>query len=124
MSFLSLLGISTAQAATTAAATAPATAGHPTGGSLLSMLPMLIAFIAIFYFLMVRPQTKRAKEHRQLMSSLMIGDEVLTSGGVIGRLSKLRDTYVVLTIAKGVEMTFQRNAIAGVLPKGTLESIE
>src|SRR3989338_807680 len=119
MSLLSILGISTAHAATTAT---PATA--PTAeGSFLSMLPMLIIFIAVFYFLLVRPQAKRAKEHRRLMEGLSIGDEVVTTGGMIGRLTKLRDNYVVISVAKDVEMTLQKGAIANILPKGTLESI-
>lgn len=117
MSLLSMLGISSAHAATTA------TTAAPQQGSMLSMLPMLILFIAAFYFLLVRPQSKRAKEQRQLMNSLSIGDEVLTTGGVAGRLTKLRDNYAVLTVGKDVEMVFQKASIATVLPKGTLETI-
>lgn len=116
MSFWSLIGVTTAHAATTAPA-----AQQP--GSFLSMLPILAIFILFFYLLLVRPQSKRAKEHRRLMDSLSIGDEVVTTGGVVGRLTKLRDSYVVLSIAQNVEMTLQKGAIAMVLPKGTLESI-
>ena len=116
MSLLSLLGISTAHAAT------PSTAATPEGG-FLSMLPMLIIFIAVFYFLLVRPQSKRAKEQRELLDNLAVGDEVLTTGGIIGRLMKLRDNYVVISTGKDVEMTFQKTAIASILPKGTMESI-
>lgn len=115
MSLLSLLGISDAYAATTTPVS-PA-------GSALSALPMLLLFIVAFYFLIVRPQSKRAKEQRQLMESLAVGDEVLTTSGIIGRLTKLRDNYAVITIGKDIEMTFQKNAIATVLPKGTLESM-
>ncbi len=118
MSLLSMLGISSAHAATTAATPA----ATPEGG-FLSVLPMLIIFIAVFYFLLVRPQSKRAKEQRQLLESLAVGDEVLTTGGIIGRLTKLRDNYAVIMIGKDIEMTFQKNAIATVLPKGTLESM-
>lgn len=117
MSLLSLLGISSAHAATTVPTTTP-----PEGG-LLSMIPMLILFIAVFYFLLVRPQSKRAKEQRELLENLSVGDEVLTTGGIIGRLIKLRDNYVVLSIGKDIEMTFQKAAIASVLPKGTMDSI-
>jgi preprotein translocase subunit YajC len=120
MSLLSLLGISSAHAATTAAATPAAAA--PEGG-FLSVLPMLIIFIAVFYFLLVRPQSKRAKEQRKLLDSLAMGDEVLTTGGIIGRVTKLRDSYVVITVGKDVEMTFQKGAVASILPKGTVESI-
>lgn len=118
MSLLSLLGISTAHAATTAA---PAAA--PQQGSMLSMLPMLILFIAAFYFLLVRPQSKRAKEQRQLIDNLAVGDEVLTAGGLAGRVIKLRDAYAVIAVGKDVEMVFQKASIATVLPKGTLEAI-
>lgn len=115
MTFLSLLGISTAYAAAPAAA--------PQQGSFLSVLPMLVIFLAVFYFLLVRPQQKRAKEQRQLLENLSIGDEVLTTGGIVGRLAKLRDSYVVLSISKDIEMTFQKSAIAAILPKGTMENI-
>ncbi len=122
MSLLSLLGISDAHAAVATAAT---TAGaHPAQqGSFLSMLPMLVIFIGVFYFLLVRPQSKRAKEHRQLMDNLSMGDEVITTGGIAGKVTKLRDSYAVLSIAKDVEITIQKGAIATVLPKGTLENI-
>lgn len=116
MSFLSMLGISTANAATT-------TAAAPQQGSFLSVLPMLIIFIAVFYFLLIRPQSKRAKEQRNLLNSLAMGDEVLTTGGIVGRITKLRDNYIVLLISKDMEMTFQKGAIVSILPKGTMESI-
>ena len=116
MSLLSMLGISTAYAADAA----PAAAQQ---GSLLSVLPMLIIFIAVFYFLLIRPQTKRSKDQRQLLENLAMGDEVLTVGGIIGRITKLRDNYVALSTGKDMEMVFQKNAIASVLPKGTMESM-
>src|SRR3990167_6832921 len=116
MSFLSMLGISTAHAATTSGTA-------PQEGGLMSVLQMLVIFVAVFYFLLIRPQSKRAKEQRQLMDNLMVGDEVLTAGGVIGRLTKLRDNYIVIAVSKDIELTFQKNAIASVLPKGTMESI-
>lgn len=118
MSLLSLLGISTAYAASTPAA-------HQTPqGSFLSVLPMLIIFIAVFYFLLIRPQSKRAKEHKQLVDNLAVGDEVITTGGMVGRLTKLRDNYIVIAVAKEVEITLQKGAISSVLPKGTLDSVE
>ena len=119
MSLLSVLGISSAYAASSA----PAAQVSPQG-SLLSMLPMLVIFIAVFYFLLIRPQSKRAKEHKNLVDNLAIGDEVLTNGGIVGRLTKLRDSYIVIAVSKDVEITLQKNAIATVLPKGTLESVE
>lgn len=117
MSFLSMLGISSAHAATAS------TTAAPQQGGFLSVLPMLIIFIAVFYFLLIRPQSKRAKEQRNLLNSLAIGDEVLTSGGIVGRITKLRDNYIVLSIGKDMEMTFQKGAIVSILPKGTMESI-
>lgn len=121
MSLLSLLGVSSVHAAT--AATTATTAGAPAQGSFLSVLPMLIIFIAVFYFLLIRPQSKRAKEQRQLLENLVMGDEVLTAGGIIGRVIKLRDAYVVLLVGKDLEMTFQKTSVSAVLPKGTMESI-
>jgi preprotein translocase subunit YajC len=88
---------------------------------LLSMLPMLLIFAAVFYFLLIRPQSKRAKEQKEMMSGLQLGDEILTSGGVVGKVSKLRDGYISVIIAKDTEVMLQKNAIATVLPKGTLE---
>lgn len=119
MSLLSLLGISSAYAADAA----PAAAATTPQGSFLSVLPMLIIFVAVFYFLLIRPQTKRSREQRQLLENLAMGDEVLTVGGIIGRITKLRDNYVALAIGKDMEMVFQKNAIASVLPKGTMESM-
>lgn len=116
MSLLSFLGIADAHA------TAAATGAHPQEGG-LAMIAWLVAFIAIFYFLLIRPQTKRAKEHRQLLENISIGDEVITSGGIAGKVTKLRDNYAVLNISKDVEITLQKAAIATVLPKGTLDNI-
>ena len=87
-----------------------------------SMVVMFGLFIVIFYFLLVRPQQKRAKEQKSLMDSIAIGDEVVTAGGIVGRITKLREGFVVLNIAEGVEMTLQKTSISAVLPKGTLES--
>ncbi|OGT51079.1 MAG: preprotein translocase subunit YajC [Gammaproteobacteria bacterium RIFCSPHIGHO2_12_FULL_42_13] len=119
MSLLSLLGISTAYAAETAAATTP-----PPQGGFLSVLPLLIVFILISYFLLIRPQSKRAKQQRQLLSSLSVGDEILTTGGIIGRITKLRDNYLALSTGKEIEMIFQKNAVAAVLPKGTMATMD
>lgn len=80
-------------------------------------------FALIFYFLIWRPQSKRAKEHKELMGSLNKGDEVMTNGGIIGKLNKVDDNYIVLQIADNVEIKLQKSAIAAVLPKGTIKSI-
>lgn len=118
MSLLSLVGISNAYATAAGAGAHPASASE----GFLSMLPMLIIFVAVFYFLLVRPQQKRAKEHKNLMSSLSVGDEIVTTGGIVGRLTELKEQFMVLTIAKDVKITMQKNAIANVLPKGTMDA--
>ncbi len=109
---LELLGISSAYAE----AATPAK-----GSAFMSLLLPFVLFIFVLYFLLIRPQSKRAKEQQKLLSDVAIGDEVLTSGGLVGKVLKLRDTFVVLKIAQNVEVTVQKNAIANVLPKGTLE---
>ena len=97
---------------------------HPSGASgFLSMLPMLIIFVALFYFLLVRPQQKRAKQQKELMGQLGEGDEVITTAGIIGKIKKLSDGYVTLEISNGVELTLQKQAVTTTLPKGTMDSI-
>lgn len=126
MSFISNLFADNTQTTQTTTATPAGNTAAPAheGGSFFSMLPMLILFILVFYFLLVRPQTKRAKEQKKLLSSVAVGDEVMTAGGIVGRVVQLKDNYVILAIAKGVEITMQKGSIASVLPKGTLSSIE
>lgn len=95
------------------------------GGSSLSLTIMFIIFFLFFYFVMWRPQNKRAKEHRDLISSLAIGDEVVTSGGLLGKISKVTEQYVVLNLGHhNVEVLAQKSAITSALPKGTLKSLE
>lgn len=115
MSIWSMIGISDAFAAT----------GSQAGGAagLVSMLPMLIGFGLIFYFMFIRPQNKRASEHRSLIDNLSKGDEVLTSGGIIGRVSKINDDFVMLAVAEQVDITVKKTAVANVLPKGTLKTV-
>ncbi|NWG74109.1 MAG: preprotein translocase subunit YajC [Rubrivivax sp.] len=93
-----------------------------TGGtdSLLSLLPLVLMFV-VLYFIMIRPQMKRQKEHKAMVEALAKGDEVVTAGGLAGRISKLGDTYLGVEVADGVEVQVQRNAVAQVLPKGTLK---
>ena len=124
MSLFSFIGISNAlaDAAQTAATTTPAAPSQ--AGSFLHMLPMLVLFILVFYFLLVRPQTKRAKEQKQLISSIGVGDEVMTTGGIVGRVIRLKDNFTVLAIAKGVEITVQKGSVASILPKGTMDSTD
>ena len=111
------LFISNAYAQTTSAG------GQPGGG--LDMIIMLVAFGLIFYFLIYRPQAKRVKEHRNLMSALGKGDEILTQGGIVGRISKIAEDkdFVVIALNDTTEVTVQKAAISAVLPKGTLKSL-
>jgi preprotein translocase subunit YajC len=92
------------------------------GGDMLGMLPILLMFV-VLYFLMIRPQMKRAKEHKAMIEALQKGDEVVTSGGVVGRVSKLGDNYVSLQVADNVEIMVQRPSVQLVLPKGTLKAL-
>ncbi len=87
--------------------------------------PLLFAaFIAVFYFLVLRPQTKRAKELKAMTAALQRGDEVLTMGGELGRISKVYEEYVGVELAENLEVTVQKSAIQSVLPKGTIKSIK
>ena len=87
---------------------------------MLSLLPLVLMFV-VLYFIMIRPQMKRQKEHKAMLEALAKGDEVATAGGLIGRISRLGDTYVGIEVATGVEIQLQRSAIAQVLPKGTVK---
>jgi preprotein translocase subunit YajC len=97
---------------------APSGAG---GMDIMSLLP-LIAMFVLLYFLLLRPQMKRAKEQKQMIASLQKGDEVITSGGTLGRVTKVSDNYISLEIASNVEVTVQKSAVQTLLPKGTLKS--
>lgn len=88
---------------------------------LLSFLPLLVLF-AVFYFMLIRPQMKRSKEQRAMVAALAKGDEVVTSGGVLGRIDEVGDAYVSVEVAPTVSMKVQKQAITMILPKGTLKS--
>lgn len=83
---------------------------------------MLAIFFAVFFFLVIRPQMKRAKEHRSMVSALGKGDEVITSGGLAGRIDDVSDSFITVEIADGVRVKVQKQAVTAVLPKGTLKS--
>ncbi len=103
------------------AQTAPAAAGAGDMFSSLSgMLPLVLMFV-VLYFVMIRPQMKRQKEHKAMLEALAKGDEIVTAGGVAGKIAKMGDSYISLEVAAGVEIQVQRSAIAQVLPKGTLK---
>jgi preprotein translocase subunit YajC len=98
---------------------APAATGG-TESSLLSLLPLVLMFV-VLYFIMIRPQMKRQKEHKTMIEALAKGDEVVTSGGVLGRVSKLGESYLHIEVANGIELQVQRTSIVQVLPKGTIK---
>jgi preprotein translocase subunit YajC len=100
------------------AQTAPAAAQ---GGGTQTLIFMIV-MVGVFYFIMIRPQMKRAKEHRDLLAKLQKGDEVITSGGLVGRVDEIGDSFITLEVADGVRMKFQRVAIATVLPRGSLKA--
>ncbi len=91
------------------------------GSSFLNLLPLVLIFV-IFYFLLIRPQQKRAKEHREMVSSLAKGDEVVTNGGTLGKVTALDDNFISLEIANGVVIKVQRMAVSQMMPKGTIKS--
>ena len=92
------------------------------GGDLMAFLPMVAIFV-VFYFLLIRPQQKRSKEQKQMLANLQKGDEVVTAGGVVGRISKLNEQYASVEVAPNVELNVQRTAIAQLLPKGTIKAL-
>jgi preprotein translocase subunit YajC len=113
MSLTDTLGLTLAQAA-------------PEGNALMGMLPIVLMFV-ILYFLMIRPQMKRQKEHRNLLSALSKGDEVVTAGGLLGKVTKVTDTYITVEIGeaadKPIEVVVQKSAVSTVLPKGTIKAL-
>jgi preprotein translocase subunit YajC len=88
--------------------------------SIMGMLPLVLMFV-VLYFLMIRPQMKKQKEHRAMIEAISKGDEVVTVGGVLGKISKLGESYIGLEVAGGVEVLIQRSAVVQVLPKGTIK---
>ncbi len=89
---------------------------------IMTFLPLIVIFV-IFYFLIIRPQMKRAKEQKTMQEALQKGDEVVTASGLVGKVTKINEQYVSLEIATGVESVFQRGAIQTVLPKGTIKGL-
>ncbi|MBW8310469.1 MAG: preprotein translocase subunit YajC [Rhizobium sp.] len=102
-------------------AAAQAAGGPAAANPLMSLLPLVILFV-VFWFLLLRPQMKKAKEHRELVAKLQKGDEVLTNGGIAGRIEDLGESFVTVEVADRVAIKVQRGAITAVLPKGTLKS--
>ena len=100
-----------------------AQAAAPAGGFDMQGMLLIGAMFAVMYFLMIRPQMKRAKEHKAMIDALQKGDEVVTAGGVLGRISKIGEGYVSVEIAPTVEIQVQRAAVQTVLPKGTIKNV-
>jgi preprotein translocase subunit YajC len=101
-------------------APAAAAAGGDMQSSLMSMLPLLLMFV-VLYFVMIRPQMKKQKEHKTMIDALAKGDEIITAGGFLGKVSKLGDSFLSIEIANGVEVQMQRSAVVQVLPKGSIK---
>lgn len=99
---------------------AQAAATPSTSDTLMSMLPLVLMFV-VLYFVMIRPQMKKAKEHKAMVEALAKGDEVVTAGGFLGKISKIGESYVGVELANGVEVQMQRSAVVQVLPKGTIK---
>lgn len=114
MTLLNLLGISDALANT------PTTAAQTP--SMGAFLPWMVLIAGLFYFMIFRPQSKQAKQQRQMLDDIQVGDEVLTAGGIVGKIEKMKDEFIVLRIADAVELTLKKSSIAKVLPKGTFKA--
>jgi preprotein translocase subunit YajC len=97
-------------------------AGTTTGGDLMSFLPLVVIFV-LFFFMIIRPQMKAAKAQREMITALQKGDEVVTSGGIVGKVTKVTESFVSLEIAANTEITVQKQAVQSALPKGTIKSI-
>lgn len=95
----------------------------PAAGGGMSLLIWTLVFIALMYFLMIRPQTKRAREHKEMIEGLSKGDEVVTNGGLLGRIKDIGDNFILLEIGKELEVKVQKHAVSATLPKGTMKSL-
>lgn len=89
---------------------------------LMSFLPLIVIFV-LFWFMLIRPQMKRAKEQRKMIDTLQKGDEVVTTGGLLGKITKVADQYVTIEVADNIEMIVQKQAVSALLPKGTIKNI-
>ncbi|MDP0587811.1 MAG: preprotein translocase subunit YajC [Candidatus Endonucleobacter bathymodioli] len=94
------------------------------GPGMIGQMVMLGGFVLVFWFLIWRPQSKRSKEHKNLLASLSKGDEVVTTGGMLGKVTNVTDEFLTLQVAEGVELPFQKGSVAATLPKGTIKAIK
>ncbi len=95
-------------------------AGGPEG--LMSLLPLVLIFV-VFYFLLIRPQSKRQKEHKEMVAAISVGDEVTTAGGLLGKVTEVKESFVRVEVADNVVLTIQRHTVSTVMPKGTIKSV-
>jgi preprotein translocase subunit YajC len=96
-------------------------AGGAQPNAFVQLLPLVLIFV-VFYFLLIRPQAKRAKEHKAMVTALAVGDEVVTSGGILGRITEAGEQYLTVEVAEGVRVKVQRHTVGAILPKGTYKS--
>jgi preprotein translocase subunit YajC len=96
--------------------------GAPGGAAPYGDIMFLVLLFAVFYFLLIRPQQKRAKEHKKMVEAVAKGDEVVTNGGVLGKIVEVGDTFLTVNIAEGVDVKLQRSSVAATVPKGTIKS--
>ena len=92
--------------------------GTDAGGSLFSLLPLVVIFV-LFYFLLIRPQQKRAKQHKEMVAALKKGEEIVTNGGLLGKVTEVSDNFVTVEVSSGLNVRIQRQSISQVMPKGT-----
>jgi preprotein translocase subunit YajC len=96
-------------------------AGGAQSNPIMQLLPLILIFV-VFYFLLIRPQAKRAKEHKAMVAALAVGDEVVTSGGMLGKVTEAGEQFLTVEVAEGVRVKVQRHTVSSVLPKGTMKS--
>ncbi|AHK79570.1 MULTISPECIES: preprotein translocase subunit YajC [Ectothiorhodospira] len=97
--------------------------GQAAGGGFIEFLIMIVIFFAIMYFLIIRPQSKRAKEHKAMVDGLNKGDEIVTQGGLVGKITQVTDNFIKVEVSEGNTVNVQRQSVATVLPKGTMKDI-
>ncbi|MBS1269343.1 MAG: Sec translocon accessory complex subunit YajC [Gammaproteobacteria bacterium] len=97
-----------------------AQSGASPGGGLLSLLPIVVIFV-LFYFLLIRPQQKRQKQHREMVASLSKGDEVVTTGGTLGKITEVGENFITVEVSQGVQIKVQRGMVQTMMPKGTIK---
>ncbi len=105
-------------------AMAEAGAAGATQGDPLASLILPIGLVVLFYFFLIRPQSKRQKEHRQMVADLQKGEEIITTGGILGKIVDVSDDFITLEIAKDVSLTIQKNAVQTIMPKGTIKDLK